>query len=275
MKKVLALVIAALAASGAASADAQKGGPATTLIGGQGVLAPDGKHRYVALTTGRQTFVSVVRVRGGQVVRWRLVRGFVGVPVVGLDGTTDGISRDGRTLVLAGSPEVAANDRSATRFAVIDTKTLKLRQVSLEGTWSYDAISPDGSTLYLVEYASVGPSPTYRVRAYDLATRRLLARPIVDRTIGERLMRGWAVTRQTSSDGRWAYTLYARAKKAPFVHALDTSRRQAYCIDLPLDLKRTEQMSLRLALRGGQLDVRQGRVDLATVDTKTFVVHRR
>ena len=60
-------------------------------------------------------------------------------------------------------------------------------------------------------------------------------------------MRGEPGTRATSADGRWAYTLYARQKHAPFVHALDTARRQAYCIDLPLDVGRAEQMTLRLA----------------------------
>ena len=88
-------------------------------------------------------------------------------------------------------------------------------------------------------------------------------------------MRGWSVTRKTSSNGRWAYTLYARAKKEPFVHALDTVRRQAYCIDLPLDLTRPDQMSLRLALRADRmLEVRQGRDTVAAVDTRTLVVHR-
>jgi hypothetical protein len=77
------------------------------------------------------------------------------------------------------------------------------------------------------------------------------------------------------SDGRWAYTLYARTSKEPFVHALDTVRRRAYCIDLPLDLKRAQQMTLRLRLRGDRtLEVRQGRDTVAAVDTRTFVVHR-
>ena len=272
---LLVLTLVFLGALGVTGAHAQKGGPATTLDGGKGVLAPNGKHRYVTLTTGRQTFVSIVRVRGGQVVRSRLVPGFVGVPLVGLDGTTDGISRDGLTLVLAGTPEARANDRIATQFAVIDTRTLRLRRITLPGTWSYDAISPDGSVLYLIEYTEFGPSVAYKVRAYDLAARRLLARPVVDRDIGERLMRGWAVTRRTSSDGRWAYTLYARSKHEPFVHALDTVRRQAYCIDLPLDLNRPSQMTLRLTLRGDRmLDVRQGRANVAVIDTRTFVVRK-
>lgn len=270
MKKLLVLAIAALAATGAASADAQKGGPATVLLGGQGVLSSDGKTRYVTLTTGRQTIVSFVRLPSGRVTHWRQLPGYFGIPVVGLDGTTDGISRDGRTLVLA-TPSGGAT----TQFALIDTKTLRLRRVSLPGIWSYDAVSPDGAILYLIQYKGLGSSPSYRVRAYDVLARRLFARPIVDSNIGERLMRGWALTRKTTSDGRWAYTLYAREKHEPFVHALDTVKRQAYCIDLPLDLPRREQMTLRLSLRADRmLQIRQGRADVAAIDTRTFKVHR-
>ena len=102
MKKILVLVIAAaLAGAGAVGADGQKGGPSTVLNGGRGVVAPNGKVRYVALTTGQSTIVSFARIPGGQVIGWRQLRGYFGVPQVALDGTTDGISRDGRTLVLA------------------------------------------------------------------------------------------------------------------------------------------------------------------------------
>jgi hypothetical protein len=274
MKKLLVLAIAVSAAvvTGRAAGepvDAPSKGVTTVLLGGRGVLAPNGKTRYVSLTTGRQTIVSFVELPSGQVNRWRQVPGYFGVPVIGLDGTTDGVSRNGRKLVLV---ETYA-DR--TRFAMIDTKTMRLRMIELKGSWSYDAISPDGSVLYLIQYTVLAGSPAYKVRAYDVTARRLFARPIVDSDIGERLMRGWALTRKTSSDGRWAYTLYAREKHEPFVHALDTVRRQAYCIDLPLDLKKRQQMTLRLALRADRtLEVRQGRANVAAIDTTTFVVHR-
>ena len=271
MKKLLVLAIAAIAASSVGGAAAQKGGggPLSVLLGGQGVASPDGKVRYVALTTGRQTIVSVVRVRGGHVERWRLLPGYFGVPVISIDGATEGVSHDGRKLVLA-----TPAGGSTTDFAVIDTRTLKLRRIPLRGIWSFDAIAPDASTLYLVQYAGAGPNAAYSVRAYDLEANRLLSRPIVDRDIGERLMRGWAVTRATTSDGRWAYTLYARAESKPFVHALDTANRKAYCIDLPLALGRPEQMGLRLGLRADRmLDVRNGGKMVATVDTRSFVVH--
>lgn len=263
---VLVMVLAA-----APGAHGQKGGPAQVLLGGQGVVSPDGKTRYVALTTGRQTIVSFVQVKSGQVLRWRQMPGYFGVPVISLDGTTEGVSRDGRTLVLA-----TPTGGGSTQFALIDTKTLRLRRIDLEGTWSYDAISPDGSLLYLIQYSGYGSAaPTYRVRAYDVAARRMLARPVVDPANGERLMRGWSVTRKTTSDGRWAYTLYARAKGQPFVHVLDTTRRQALCVDLPLELEQSRQMGLRLALRADRmLDVRERGRTVATVDMRRFVVHR-
>jgi hypothetical protein len=210
-----------------------------------------------------------VRVRGGRIDSWRQFPGYFGVPVIAVDGTTAGVSRDGRTLVLA------TPSGPATSFAVLDTRTWKLRRVALRGPWSYDAISPDGGVLYLVQYSRVALEPSYRVRAYDVKARRLLARPIVDRTVGERLMRGLAVTRKSSADGRWAYTLYARSKKAPFVHALDTVQRRAFCIDLPLDLRRSKQTSLRLGLADERtLVVRQGRKSVAAIDTETLAVHR-
>jgi hypothetical protein len=265
---VIALALVAAVPAGGAAADG--GGLATVLVGGQGVRAPDGKVRYVALTTGRQTILSVVRSRGGQVVRWRVIPGYFGVPLVAVDGTTDGVSRDGRFLVLATLP---GGSRS-TQFALIETKTLRLERITLPGSWSFDAISPDATTLYLVEYSGTGPSASYRVRAYDVAARRLLPNAIVDRTVGEKLMIGQAVTRETTGDGRWAYTLYAKPKY-PFVHALDSVQRKALCIDLPVKLSKTKQMALRLRLRGGRtLEVRNGAETVAAVDTRTFEVHK-
>lgn len=274
MKSILVAISVVLVAAFAvpASGAGAGGGPITIMFGGAGVRSPDGKLRYVALTTSRQTIVSVVRVRGGQVLRSRLLRGYLGVPVVGSDGTTEGVSADGRTLVLASTPGISRS----TQFAVVETKSLRLRRIALRGSWSYDALSPDGKTLYLVEYLSNGPTPPYRVRAYDLEKRRLLTKIIVDRVAKASVMYGQAVTRATSSDGRWAYTLYARASNTPFVHALDTVRKQARCVFLPGRLVLGEQMSLRLRLqRGGELAVHNQRATVAVIDTRTFKVRRR
>ncbi len=45
-------------------------------------------------------------------------------------------------------------------------------------------------------------------------------------------MRGMPVTRSSSPDGRFAYTLYDGAGEHPFIHALDTVEKSARCIDL-------------------------------------------
>ena len=46
-------------------------------------------------------------------------------------------------------------------------------------------------------------------------------------------MQGFPVTRASSADGRWVYTLYQNPAGYPFVHALDTVRGVAHCVGLP------------------------------------------
>jgi hypothetical protein len=168
-------------------------------------------------------------------------------------------------------------ERGRTRFVVLGTDTLDvLRRLVLPGSWSFDAISPDASQLYLVEHISAGQKPRYRVRAYDLRARRLIPGAVVDRLENESIMDGQPVTRATSSNGRWAYTLYAREKHEPFVHALDTVRREAFCIDLPIRLAQLHQMELRLRLTrdGSNLSVVRNGRSLAAIDTTSWEVVR-
>jgi hypothetical protein len=273
--KLLLVVVASLALASAVAAVAAKGdgSPYTPGLvqGAEGVVSPDRAVRFVTLATPRSTVVAAIRVRTGKVVRSNVLRGFYGVPIVAWDNSTGGVSADGKTLVL-GSYGPLPGDAGVTRFAVLRTKTLrKSRVLALRGSWAYDAISPDGSKIFLIEYLAAGQNPHYRVRSADLQTGQLDAEAIVDRREDEVLMRGQPVTRATSPDGRWAYTLYARPKHGPFVHALDTARGEAYCVDLPLRLRQLEQMALRLRIRrDGALEIRSRHARLALVDTRTL-----
>jgi len=228
-----ALAAAALAACAVAvSSAAADGGPAPgPLAGWKGVASPDGSERYVTIPAGARTVVAAVSVRDGTVLRFRSLRGGSwGIPAVAWDGTADGLSADGRTLVLA--RWLRAGQRS-TRFAVLDPHRMRPRsQVVLRGAFSFDAISPDGRTMYLIEYTAAKVATRYRVRAYDLAARRLLAQPIVDKREPDEPMTGAPITRAWSQDRAWAYTLYRRDGAKPFIHALDTVGRRAVCIDL-------------------------------------------
>ncbi|MEA2244017.1 MAG: hypothetical protein QOD24_3573, partial [Solirubrobacteraceae bacterium] len=146
--------------------------------------------------------------------------------------------------------------------------------VRLPGDFSYDALSPDGRSLFLINDTAPRDATKYRVRVYDLARGRLDPTPVVDPRESPDAMSGFPVTRATSRDGRWAYTLYARPDGSPFVHALDTRDRTAVCIDLDGPaFAGGDAYGLRLAIAGGaRLDVRRKGRPVATVGTATFRV---
>jgi hypothetical protein len=272
----LVALVAVLALASGAGADAGKGGPSPgVLVGWTGVLARDGKARLVALSGPGATTVAVVRTKDGTVLRYAPVRGVFGVPLVAFDGSTGGLSHDGRTLVLSTYP-TEPSPEAGTRFAVLSAKSLRLRDViELRGAWSFDALSPDGRKLYLVEYVA-GEDARYRVRVYDLERSKLVREAVVDPRQGGRSMSGEPVTRLDGPGGVWAYTLYRKPGGIPFIHALNTRSARALCIELPWKGNQDALWSVRMSLRadGRTLELRQPRVGLlAQVDTKRFVVH--
>jgi hypothetical protein len=201
-----------------------------------------------------------------------LLPGTFTIPAVAYDGSASGLSGDGHTLVLI-EPR-ASFPRAETRLAVLDTRPLLWRTtITLPGDFSFDAVSPDGSSLYLIQYTSAVDPTKYNVRVYDLDSSRLVKAPIVDPHERGEKMRGQPLTRATSSDGRWAYTLYDGAGKAPFVHALDTRKRTARCIDLDAlagtDLTR---LGLNVHTRRGLLTVTRGARPALNVDLASFQV---
>jgi len=263
----LALVAAGLCA-GAARAD---GLPVLGIdVGNTGVTTP--RVRYVTLPLLGNTLVAQVEREGGSVLQRRALRGRFTIPAVAFDGSADGLSADGHTLVLI-RPRIAF-PRAETAFAVLAADRLRLRAlVTLRGDFSFDALSPDGSLLYLIEYLSPRDPTRYQVRVYDVNAGRLLHDPIVDPGENAEEMRGYPLTRVASPDGRWAYTLYDGNGEHPFVHALDTASRKAHCIDLDalvgLDLADT---GLSLGAGGKTLTVRVGPEPVALIDTRTFEV---
>ena len=253
---LLMLSCCALCASICTGRAAADGGPSPGIdVGSIGITGSGGQLRYVAVPSETGTVVEAIRTHGGEIQRWVPLRGLYGIPYVTNEGETGGLSRDGRTLVLA-SYATAPGGRSATHFALFSVPSLHRRAIiSLRGSYAYDALSPDARTLYLIQYTSGRDWTRYRVRAYDLKQRRLLRGTIVDKREPSEVMAGWPVTRTTSRDGRWVYTLYARQEGRSFVHALDTVGRQAVCLDLRLRV--TEGVRLALSLDGEQLLLQQ------------------
>jgi len=245
-------------------------------VGSSGVTVPGNANRYLTLRPGSATIVERTARNGGRLLAFDHVDGNFTIPAVAYDGSASGLSADGSTLVLI-EPRTSF-PRKQTRFAVLDAHSLHLeRLITLHGDFSFDAVSPRGRTMFLIQYTSPSDPSRYSVRAYDLRAGRLLSGAIVDPAEHDDAMRGAPITRTTSLDGRWAYTLYDGAGGTPFVHALDTSTRTAHCIDLPMLAGLRNLWSLKLRRGpGGTLRVGTPRVGapaatLAVVDTTTFV----
>lgn len=278
MKRLPTLTIAvavACALAGTANGDGGGANPGVVVLSG-GVLSPNGKTRYVAIPDGVRTVVAQILVRNGAVLRSLTLNGRYGVAYVTNDGTVGGLSFNGRVLVLSAYSGQTVRRRTS-RFAVVDIKrwqpgeTLRLR-----GDLTFDALSPTGRMLYLIEHTSRQDYNRYRVRAYDLAYGRMLHRTIVDRREPSDVMVGSPTARATSPGGGWVYTLYQRSNGSSFVHALDTRRSEAVCIDLPRKATKSWRYgaSLLVTSDGTQLRIRpfpKQRL-AAVVDTRTFGV---
>lgn len=253
------------------SASAQKGALGVGADPSAGILAPDGGHRYTSLSAGEGTLVTEISTTGGRLEQSTYLDGHWAVPAVAYDGSASGVSGNGRTLVL--SKPGARFPQPASEFAVLDTDRLRvLDRVTLDGTFTFDALSPNGRWMYLVEYTSRRDPIEYRVRSYDLRRDRLDPTPILDPDESAEEMYGTPVTRATDRSGRWAYTLYDGTEH-PFIHALDTKRGTAVCIDLDsLESRQIYRYDLQPSGDGSTLAVIDRREPVATVDLGTFEV---
>jgi protein MpaA len=298
----VALLVVVVAGVIAPSTAAKESG---TMGASAGVTVSGSPYRYVAIAPGRSDRLTVVeRIdrKGGRVSRWWYLPGGYYVPAVAYDGSPGGLSADGTTLVLTRFPDPYLRVKT-TRLAILDTN-LYLRhprrggqrrprhaftRVNLHGSFSFDAISPDGSTVFLTHYleparagAHLGAS---EIRALDTATGRLLRTPVLatEEPKGEeksRLGEALPITRANSTDGRWAYTLYGGNGQVPFIEALDTVRQY------PISFKKLPQLSnqhnpflLKLQMEDGghrigvlaRSPIQGGRTrPLLSVDAKTF-----
>ena len=252
---------------------AAKGGPAPGVsVGWDGTVDSSGAVRYVALPAVTTTTIAAVRTSDGRVLRFRTIRGDFGIPLVAFDGTAEGVSRDGKTLLLA---DVAARPEQ-TQFAVLRAANFRVaKRLTLPRQWAYDALSPDGRILYATQYLGSGANPRYQVRSVNLVSGKPFGAPLVDKREPDEEMNGSPWARVRSANGAWAYTLYAKPNGTGFVHALDTARRRAFCVDLPwrTSARRLAAVRLSLANGGRTLELaKAGGNRLAVVDTTTFKV---
>jgi hypothetical protein len=175
---------------------------------------------------GALTRVRALRTRDGRSLRVTTVPGRWVIPAVAGDDLAGTLSGDGGTLALAGP-----SGEGTSSFALVDTRlATPARTFTLRGRFDFDALSPDGSVVYLVQRRGAG---VYWVRAYDTARHRLRAGAIVEKGETDPDMTGAPVAREVAPSGSVVYTLYRGGDHGAFVHALHTDAGVALCVDLP------------------------------------------
>ncbi|MCU1677859.1 MAG: hypothetical protein JWM93_2617 [Frankiales bacterium] len=206
------------------------------------------------------------------------------LPHVVVDGPPEGVTPTASKLALAAAGPA---DAESSRFVVVDlARDTATAMIEVPGQFTFDAWSPDGVLMYLIEHRPPFGSGKYVVRAYDTQNGSLRPDAIADkRTLGEE-MAGLPIARASTPDGARVATLYvphpSGAEGAgheglghphgPFVHLLFADVAQALCVDLPADVGAGWALtvvgpSLRIGRAGAatayEIDLQSG--DLATV----------
>jgi DNA-binding beta-propeller fold protein YncE len=198
-----------------------------------GLSTQDHQQLYVATPNGAQTTITILDTRSGATIHTFSIAGRYATDSYGYGGAT--LTPDGHWLALRQVGQLGSNQST---IALVDTQARKVaRTIQLGGDFAIDALSPDGSVLYLLQNLH-DVQYHYYVRAYDIGAGKLLDQIIVDKTeIDNPQMQGSAVARRLGDNGAVAYTLYVDPlRNTAFVHVLplDTSGNVtpfARCVD--------------------------------------------
>jgi YVTN family beta-propeller protein len=257
------------------------------------VASPDGSVYYAIEGSSPTTLRWTQAKTGRSITQLKLPGAYAFASEGGL--APAGFSPNGRWLVLVG--DVGAK----SSFAIVDTSLVKLAAFAeVPGPFTYDAISDDGTSLYLIEKITpeaaralpgVNAAYGYRVRVYDVPAAKLSETLVVDvklaaetnsnnaETRVDGIMSGIYQSSVPSRDGRWNFSFYYNPNRGPFIHVLHLDSRSAFCIlDLPLVSGGYEKRlgwSLALTPSGQTLYAVNGPLGLVSViDATTLKVGR-
>jgi hypothetical protein len=194
---------------------------------------------YTAIAGSDRTTVQAIDLTTGAVLRTTTLAGKYALPENESNARMGGLSPDGKTLVLAevlSEPQkqkFTTEKRWISHLAVLDTGLqTPARILELDGNFVFDALSPDGAYLYMIEHLMPFEAGRYQVRQYNLATNQLNPQVVVEKGENETVMEGYGGAQVISPKGDWVFTFYQKTEH-PFIHALNTENAFAVCLDLP------------------------------------------
>ena len=209
-----------------------------------GLFSQDHRRIYTAIPRGKQTVITVTNMLTGATIRSMTVDG--AYSTAGQNYANAVLSADGHWLALRQLQQTG----EISTIVLVDTQAGKVtKTIVLNGTFDLDAVSPDGSRIYLLERQN-DAAGHYTVRLYQVDRGQLAPYPIIDKRDLDPNMVGNPLTRQISPDGKIAYTLYTNtASNRAFIHILPLASdyQGARCIDLPVG-KLTDLRYYTLAL---------------------------
>ncbi len=211
-----------------------------------GTPSPDWSRLYAVSYSGTKTTLRAIDTHTGNTLAQISFDGSFVLPFADASGETGGLSPNGQWLVAQ-----SVGLRNETAFMLVPIGfTQRPRRIALSGDFSFDAVSNDGSRLYLIESLAASQPGHYRVRQYDVAAGALNPQVVVDkREIASASMTGTRISGVFSPDGRWQYSLYINPSTGPFIHALNLESPYAWCIDLPTGGGTYQQMMWSLAIK--------------------------
>lgn len=194
-----------------------------------GVTTSDWSTHYVVEARTGATHLRAVSPLTGAEIRRATIVGEFPIPS-GYGPRADALSANDRWLVLGGP------DGDTSPFVVVDTKDLReVARVDLPGTFTFDAIDDSASSLYLLEHPQPN-SHLYNVRLFDLTTKTLAPRAIVDvkaaSPSAEQLRKGTmgGIYHASATVSGFHFGFYTHPTKGPVIHSLRLGQRWARCL---------------------------------------------
>lgn len=160
--------------------------------------------------------------------------------------SVSGVSSTGRWLALLRAAK-ESEDRGSleihSHIEILDTRLGAITHtIDLAGEFSVDAISPDGSSLFLIRHLPAPRNNNYEIRLYDLTNRTLVPDPLREKGEDE-VMEGSAYQQVATPDGGHLLTLYVDSvRHVAFIHDLDLENKSPTCIDLPSGAGNTAEL---------------------------------
>ncbi len=193
-----------------------------------GTPAFDWSRYYIVTPVNRSARLSALDPASGRTLAQTTIPAGFTLPQLRFDGPTAGLSPNGSWLALT------SHRQGHTDFLVGSTSlTQSFTSIALDGNFEFDALSNDGSRLYLIE--NLSQPNHYQVRLYDVRSHSLSPQIVVDKTDPREPMYGFRGDSIAYPTGSFVFTVYARDTAGAFIHALPLDQPVAFCLDLPRD----------------------------------------